>query len=150
MSVKLVKANKSLYVIITLKTEGCSDAEWNYLFNSLIITTIKYGLSVYGCSQPELNTIQRFLDRCYKRKYMTEPVSIHAMLERKDKNILETSKTKGSFLNKFLSRKKGMKYTLRTESNYPILNTDRFKTSFGNWLIFRYNTFIYINVIYPL
>ena len=139
---KLVKANKCLYVIRTLKAEGCSHAELNYLFNSLIITIINYGLSVYGFSQPELNTIQRFLDRCYKRKYMTEPVSIHTMLERQDKNILETSKTKESFLYKFLPRKKGMKYTLRTDSNYPILNTDRFKTSFVNRLIFRYNTCI--------
>ena len=52
---------------------------------------------------------------------MMEPFSIHAMLERKDKKILETSKTKESFLYKFLSRKKGMKYTLRTDSKGLII-----------------------------
>ena len=35
---KLIKANKCLHVIRTLKAEGYSHAELNYLFNSLIIT----------------------------------------------------------------------------------------------------------------
>ena len=54
-------ANKCLYVIRTLKAEGYSHVELYYLFNSLIITIINYGLSVYGCSQAELNTIRCFL-----------------------------------------------------------------------------------------
>ena len=61
----LIKANKCLYVIRTLKAEGYSHVELNYLFNSLIITIVNHGLFVYGYSQAELNTIQRFLDRCF-------------------------------------------------------------------------------------
>ena len=115
---KLIKANKCLYVIRTLKAEGYSHVELNYLFNSLIITIINYGLSVYGYSQAELNTIQRFLDRCYRRNYITGPVNIYDLLEKQDKNIFETSKTKESLLYKILPRKKRIKYTLRTDSNY--------------------------------
>jgi hypothetical protein len=133
---KLVKANKCLYIITTLRAEDYSQDQFYYLFK-LIITIINYGLSVYGCSLPELNTIQRFLDGCYKRKYTTDPVSIHVMLERQDKNIFETSKTRGSLLYVLLPKKKTMKYTLRTDSNYPRLNTDCFKTSFINRLIFK-------------
>ena len=49
------------------------------------------------CSLRELNTIQRFLYWCYKRRYITELVNINVMLERQDKNIFETSKTKGTY-----------------------------------------------------
>ena len=66
----LVKANKCLYVIRTLGAEGYSNNELNYLFKSLIIGIINYGLSVYGCSSSELNIVQRFLNRCHKRKYI--------------------------------------------------------------------------------
>ena len=101
---KLVKANKLLHVIRTLRAEGYNQNELNYLFNSLIMTVINYCLSVNGCSSPELNTIQTFLDRCYKRRYTTEPVIINMMLERQDKNIFETSKKQGSLLKPGISR----------------------------------------------
>ena len=58
---KLIKANMCLYVIRTLKAEGYCRAELNCLFDSLIISIINYGLSVYGCSLPELNTFKGFL-----------------------------------------------------------------------------------------
>ena len=45
---KSIKANNCLYVIRTLKAEGYSHVELNYLFNSLIIAIINYGLSVEG------------------------------------------------------------------------------------------------------
>ena len=64
----------------------------NYLFKSLIIGII-YGLSVYGCSSTEPNTIQRFLNRCHRRKYTTELANIYDMLESQDKNIFNTSDT---------------------------------------------------------
>ena len=138
----LVKANKCLYVIRTLRAEGYSEDELNYLFKSLIIGIINYGLSVYGCSYPELNTIQRFLNRCQKRKYTTELFNIYDMLESQNKNILNTSDTPGSLLYQLLPKKKNIKYSLRTESNYPCLNTERFKSSFVNRLVFKYNVYI--------
>ena len=67
------------------------------------------GLCVYGCSQAEINTIQRFLDRCYRRNYVTEAVNVHDRLEKQDKNIFEMCKTKESLLCKFLPRKKRIK-----------------------------------------
>ena len=39
-----------------------------------------YGLSVYGASTAALNSIQRFLDRCYKRKYFSKKVDIRELL----------------------------------------------------------------------
>ena len=71
-----------------------------------MIAIINHGLSVYGYSQTELHTIQRFLDRCYRRKYITEPVNVYDPLEKQDENIFETSKTKESLVYKILPRQK--------------------------------------------
>jgi hypothetical protein len=77
----LVKANKCLYVIRTLRAEGYSQCEIDYLFKTIVISTITFGLSVYGSSPAELSTLQRFFDRCFKRKYISEPVNIRYLLE---------------------------------------------------------------------
>ena len=60
---KLTKANKSLHVLRALRREGCNKKEIVYLFNSIVLPNISYGLAVYGAAEAELTTIQRFLDR---------------------------------------------------------------------------------------
>ena len=87
----LVKANKCLYVIRTLRAEGYSQCEIDYLFKTLVISTITFGLSVYGSSPAEPSTLQRFFDRCFRRKYISEPVNIRYLLEIQDRNIFKTS-----------------------------------------------------------
>ena len=56
---KLCKANKCLYVIRCLRNEGCSQAEVDHLFSS-IVPNITYALSVYGASESELTIAQQF------------------------------------------------------------------------------------------
>ena len=104
----------------------------------MLATTINY--YIYRCSQAGLNTIQRFLDRCYRR--ITEPVNIRDLLKKLEKIFFKTPKTKESLLYKFSARKEEYEITFGTNTNYPSLGTDRFKTSFVNRLIFRYNTYI--------
>ena len=84
---KLIKANKSLHVLRTLRREGYNQAEIDYLFNSIALPNISYGLAVYGAAEAELTTIQRFLDRCKKRRYISYGIDIHDLLEKQDKNI---------------------------------------------------------------
>ena len=140
---KLVKANKCLYVIRTLRAEGYSQCEIDYLFKTLVISTITFGLSVYGSSPAELSTLQRFFDRCFKRKYISEPVNIRYLLEIQDRNIFKASVNQKSAIVDLIPRKKSTSYSLRTEfSQYPRVNTERFKLSFANRLIINYNLFI--------
>ena len=61
---KLCKANKSLFVLRSLRKEGYSQNEIDYLFQGLVMPNITYGLSVYGASNAELRSVQQFLDRC--------------------------------------------------------------------------------------
>ena len=67
---KLVKANKCLHVIRTLRQEGYNQEELDYLFQSIVMPNFLYRLSVYGAfsSDPKDVRIQLFLDGCLKRR----------------------------------------------------------------------------------
>lgn len=135
-----------MHVIRTLKIEGYSQSELDYLFETLVISTISYGLSVYGSSTVELGTVQRFLDRCYRRNYISQPVHIRNILEKQDRNIFKASMAENSLLFDLMPKRKCTTYSLRTDSsNHPNLNTERYKLSFVNRLIFNYNLFIKCN-----
>lgn len=84
---KLVKANKCLHVIRALRQEGYNQGELDYLFHSIVMPNFLYGLSVYGASPSDLNNVQNFLDRCYKRRYISKKLNIREMLERSDCRI---------------------------------------------------------------
>ena len=64
VNLKLIKANKCLYVLRTLRKEKYSQA-----------------------SEPDLNIIQNFLDRCHKRRFISYPVSIKDLLINKIKTV---------------------------------------------------------------
>ena len=55
---KLVKANRCLHVLRSLRREQYSQVEINHLFKSLALPSFTYGLSVYGASEWDLNVIQ--------------------------------------------------------------------------------------------
>ena len=47
-----------------------------HLFTSLVLPNFVYGLPVYGASEPDLDIIQNFLDRCHKCLFISYPISI--------------------------------------------------------------------------
>ena len=59
------------------------------LFTSLVLPNFVYGLPVYGASEPDLNIIQNFLDRCHKRHFISYPVSIKDLLKKQDCKIFK-------------------------------------------------------------
>ena len=54
-----------------LRKEEYNQVEIDHLFQSLVLPKISYGLPVYVASLPELNTVQQFLRRCHKRRYIS-------------------------------------------------------------------------------
>ena len=118
MNGPLVKANKCLHVIRALRKEGFNQKETDLLFNSLVIPTLSYGLPVYGAAEPELTTIQSFLDRCFKRKFFSERIDVHNRLEQSDKKIFrKVAKLDNYPLNSLLHKKKLTSYNLRRLSS---------------------------------
>ena len=43
-----------------------------------------HGLSVHAASPPDLNAVQKFLIRCYKRNYLSHPVNDSELVEKSD------------------------------------------------------------------
>ena len=79
---KLIEAKKSLHTLRTLRKEGYTQSEIDLLFNTIILPNNTYALSVYAASVSGPTPEQCFLDRCFKRKYTSKPVSVYDFLDR--------------------------------------------------------------------
>ena len=66
-----------------LLREGYNQKEIVYLFNSILLPNMSYGLAVYRAAEAELTTIQRFLDRYKKPWHISHSIDIHDLLEKK-------------------------------------------------------------------
>ena len=139
---KLIKANKSLYILRTLRKEGYHQSEIDLLFNTIVLPNINYALSVYAASESDLTPVQCFLDSCFKRKYTPKPVSVYDFLERQDRKIfrrVSNYNAKGHPLLSIIPRVKPFSYNLRKETSFKHkINTMRFKNSFIDRLVFTY------------
>ena len=111
---KLIKANKSLHILRTLRKEGYNQSEIDLLFNTIVLPNINYALSVYAASESDLTPVQSFLDRYFKRKCTSKPVSVYDFLERQDRKIFtKVSNAKGHPLLFIMPRVKTSSYNLR-------------------------------------
>ena len=77
---------------------------------------------------------------CFKRKYTSKPATVYDFLERQDRRIFrKVCNAKGHPLLSILPRVKPSSYNLRKETCFkPKINTMRFKNSFINRLVFKY------------
>ena len=132
---KLVKANKCLHVLRTLRKEHYSQAEIDHLFISIVLPNFSYALSVYGASESDLTVKQNFLDRCHKRRFISFPVFIN----NQDQNILKKLiSTDCHLLKDIITVQKTYVHNLRKKGCVrPKINTERFMNTFVNRLIFK-------------
>ena len=89
LSENLKEANKCLFVLRGLRKEGCTQEEINCLFKTLVLPKVTYSLSVYAARESDLSTVQRFLNRCHKRRYCSMFMSVHELVEMSDKQIYQ-------------------------------------------------------------
>ena len=141
IKVKLQEANKCLYVIRCLRKEGYQQPD---VFRSIVLPKLTYGLPVYASSIPELTTVQNFLQRCFKRKYVSYRIDIYGVLEEVDRSLFKKiSGMPGHPLYPSIPKMKESSARLRVPSSQlPRVNTQRFKNSFFNRLFFKYRVAI--------
>ena len=99
-------------------------------------------LSVYGASVAEINVLQQFLDRCYKLRFISKQLNIRSLLQKQDKAIFQKGKQHDNHPLKVClpQEKNNLTYNLRRKSfQRPKINTERYKNTFVNRLIFKYN-----------
>ena len=84
---KLGEVNRCLYVIRSLRKEGYNQEQIDLFFKSVILSKLTYGLSVYGACNAELNVVQSFLNRCFRRHYSSKLFDIYKLLEQSVKSL---------------------------------------------------------------
>ena len=91
LSEKLKEANKFLFVLRGLRKEGYTKEEIDCLVKTLVLPKVTYGLSVYAASESDLSTVQRFLNRCHKRRYCSMLMSVHKLVKMNDNRYIRNS-----------------------------------------------------------
>ena len=96
---------------------------------------------VYGASEPELTTVQDFLDRYYKRRYISARLNIRALLEKQDQKLFsKIFKSSIHPLHKQDPTAKVIDYNLRYKNSVrTLINTKCFKDTFINRLTYKYD-----------
>ena len=144
IKVKLQEANKCLYVITCLRKQGYQQPDVDYIFRLIIVLSkLTYGLPVYASSIPELTTVQNFLQRCFKRKYISYQIDVYSILEEVDRSLFKISSMPGHPLYPSVPKTKESSACLQgPSSQLPRVNTQCFKNSFFNRLYFKYRVAI--------
>ena len=83
---------KLLYILRDLKLQKVSMDDIQLVFDSLIISRIRYGLSVYGSDYFTLKKINVFLEKCFSKNYCSQHYDVfhlrHLEDQRNLRNIL--------------------------------------------------------------
>ena len=78
---QLIKANiKCPFILRSLRKEGKCQEGVDLFFNTVVLPNFTYGLSIYGTSDSGLTAIQSFLNRSFKRKYISVKIDIRSIL----------------------------------------------------------------------
>ena len=94
-----------------------SQTEIDYLFYSIDLPNIIYGLPVYGVSDAEINVLQHFLDSC-KLRFISTQLNIRSLLQKQDKAFLKIVQQRDNLPLKVCvpQEKNNLTYNLRRKS----------------------------------
>ena len=141
-----MKANNCLHVLRVYRKEHYSQTEIDYFFYSIVLPNITYRLSVYGASDVEINVLQQFLDRCYELCFISTQLNIRSLPQKQDKAIFKKVKQCNNHPLKVClpQEKNNLTWNLRHKScQRPKINTECYKNTFVNRLIFKYSLLWY-------
>ena len=124
-----------------MRKEQYDQNETDLLFETIVLSNLTYGLSVYGAYEGDLNIVQNFLNRCYKRYYISVLLNVKDIMHMQDKKLFSKARALTYHpLNEILPKPKPQQYNLRRMvCLLPKINTEHFKNTFVNRLIFEQN-----------
>ena len=132
----LAHARSLLYLLKDMHHHCMPIDEVNRLFESVILSRVKYAISVYGCDEGALRKIDSFLHKCYLKQYSKQRINIHDILYQKDQRLLSKimQNQQHPLRPYILSHKKS--HTIDTRHNYfgvkPKTKTKFFLRTFCN------------------
>ena len=123
-------------MIRCLRKQGYHQPDVDTVFRSIVLPKLTYGLPVYASSIPELTTVQNFLQRCFRRKYISSQIDIYNVLEEVDRSLFKNISSMPShpLYPSVLKTKESSARLRGPSSQFPRDNTQRFKNSFCNRL----------------
>ena len=81
--------------------------EIDLLFKTIVRPNLTHGLSVYGAYERDLNTVQNFLNRCYKRRYISATLNVKDITHMQDKKLFRGARALSHHpLNEILTKPK--------------------------------------------
>lgn len=78
---------RSLYIIRDLKLKLLPQEKIDLVFDALILSRIRYCISVYGSDYTSINKIDKFLDSCYRHGHTSIKHSAPTILKQEDLRI---------------------------------------------------------------
>lgn len=78
---------RSIYIIRDLKLNSFSQDKIDQVFDSLILSRIRYCISVYGSDKHSLDKIDKLLDSCFRHGHTSKRHSAHDILQREDTRL---------------------------------------------------------------
>ena len=85
----LAQAQSLLYLLKDLRHNQMAMDEVNRLFEAVILSQIRYGISVYGCDDGALRKVDKFLGKCYDKRYCKDRFCAYGLLEKEDRRLLQ-------------------------------------------------------------
>ena len=130
----LSRLRSLLYLFKDLQLKRVSMVERNQLFDALIISRLRYAISIYACDKNALKKIDNFLEKCFIKKYSITRISAYELLKTEDQRLVANilSNTRHPLRSVILQNTK----TRTTRHNFlgrkPKTNTKIFHRSFCN------------------
>lgn len=125
---------RQLYILRDLKLNGIPTSNIHLIFESLIISRVRYGLSIYGSDVTSLRKIERFLERCYQKNFCTSQFNILNLRQEEDlRNLRRIQSNSNHPLYPYLSAFKKDRTTRHAfSSTRPYVRTTAFHNAFCN------------------
>ena len=85
----LAHCRSLLYLLKDLRIHRASIHDSDRLFDAVILSKLRYGISVYGCDRRALQKVDSFLRKCHSKNFVSKVINIYQLLKNEDKRLLE-------------------------------------------------------------
>lgn len=85
----IAQCKSLLYLLKDLRLHCVRVQDMEKLFNAVILSRMRYGISVYGCDQRAISKVNQFLQKCHSKNFTSKMINIHELLKEEDQRLLQ-------------------------------------------------------------
>ena len=132
---KLLSELRSLsFLLKDLQLHHVSLNDIQAVFESIMISKVRYGLSIYGSDRYSLQKINKFLNRCYEKRFCKIRYDVFELLHQEDqRNLKKILENANHPLYLYLTSQRKIRTTRHNfQSSKPYVRTKAFLNCFTN------------------